>query len=358
MKKIILLLFVAALCFSLASCGDVESPDDSQLQNPDQDQDENDSPLEQQYCEIKEFLSHYNSYYISNPAGLYDYEANVTLKDREALLFAYNWLLSHRDYKDSAAYLANFVTVEGALTKITRKTVDAFGQVSESDYSSYSYNSDGECFALSELYDFFTFLRVSGITKNHIKEFRYDGDGKIIGIDLYFDSGALYNGIDRETLGTRITLEYDKNGNIIKSDFLKNDGKSWSHTFTYNDQNQLITADYNGKLEFGLGIDLLTNIYVAEYEYDQDGNLIKETRNGKSTQNPIYTAEYTYNEHGQIKEENFNYLHIAIHVDVKRTYTYDDKGRISSIDVIDGNSSLPYTLIYHYEDIVVNYKNQ
>jgi uncharacterized protein YuzE len=336
----------------------VENPDDSQAQNPDGDQDENDSPLEQQYCEIKEFLSRYNSYYISNPAGLYDYEANVTLNDREALLFAYNWLLSHRGYKDSAAYLANFVTVEGALTEITRKTVDAFGQTSEIAYSTYSYDANGECFEMSELHDFFVFLRVSGISKNHIKECRYDDKGKIIGIDLYHASGASINGIDRETLGTRITLEYDGNGNIIKSDFLKNDGKSWSNTFTYNDRNQLVMADYNGSLEFSFNLNVLPNIYVAEYEYDQNGNLIKEIRNGTSTQNPIYKAEYIYNEYGQIKEENINYLHIMIRVDIKRTYTYDDNGRIATIDVIDGNVNLPYKLIYHYEDIVVNYKNQ
>ena len=351
MKKLILLVFLAVLCFSLVACGDGETPDDTEMQNPD----ENDSPLEQQYCEIKEFLSHYNSYYISNPAGLYDYEANVTLNDREALLFAYNWLFSHRDYKDSAAYLANFVTVEGALTKITRKTVDAFGQVSESDYASYSYNSDGECFALSELYDFFELVGVSGLTKEHIKEFRYDDEGKIVGIDLYASSVGM--GINKEIVGTRITLEYDENGNLAKADFLKNDGKAWSNTYTYNGSNQLLTAYYDGFLRLNLVLSFYNN-YNLEYQYDEYGRISRIIQRNSRENTITYESEYTYGEDGKILEIKTHSIVTGASVDSQQRYTYDEKGRISSIDVIDGNSSLPYTLIYHYEDILVNYKNQ
>ena len=256
MKKIIALLLVAVFVLSLVACGGVETPSNP----PEED------PVEKQYQEIKRFLTDVNDNIVdvnvdySNEYSLYDYENNALLPPKSALAFSYKWLNEHKDYKDSADYLQNFVLLEDTLTKITRQTTDVFGQVSETVFETYYYDNEGNCFQFSDLYKTFEFIRVFDIAEKYIKECQYDDNGKLISADLYQRNNIA-------AVGTRITFVYDERGNLTEAAFVHYSGTSWSNTFTYNESNQLMTARCaRGSEVFGGSPPAAYDSFQYEYE--------------------------------------------------------------------------------------------
>ena len=336
MKKIIALLLVAVFVLSLAACGDGENPSNP----PEED------PIEKQYQEIKSFLTDLNDNIVDlNDTYNFcfnDYENSEIMLPMSALAFSYKWLNEHKDYKDSADYLQNFVLVEDTLTKITKQTTDVFGQVSETVSETYYYDNEGNCFQFSDLYKTFEFIHVFDIAEEYIKECQYDDNGKLISADLYQRNNV-------GVLGTRITFIYDERGNLTEAAFVQNDGKSWSNMFTYNESNQLMTARYTDILCFHSSMHFHVNNYeLFQYEYNEQGQLSKtmmETKFAHPIQLRFYN-EYIYNEDGQIEEIQYS--------DYKDVYTYDENGRIAYIESIpsDTNKTSSYKWIYHYGNVL------
>ena len=348
MKKFIALLLGAILCFSLMACeGTGESSASSTTNSTVGEQEE--SPLEKQYQEIKEYLN--------DLSVVYDYESEQGLTGQDALHFAYTWFNEHSDYKDCADYLVNFTVVDDALTKITKQATDAFGQVQESVYTTYIYDENGKCFELSDLHKTFNLLNVFGITEGQIKECRYDDTGKLVEVDLYGNSYGIQQ--NNGFIETKITIIYDENGNMVKADFLKSNGTTWSNTYTYNELNQLTMARYDNYIVYNTVQPNFPKSYACTYLYDEQGNLIKLMKNeigaGQLLLSSFSSAEYTYNQSGQIQEvKQYNNYWYSFHY--KEIYTYDSEGRISYIEGIDLRTNLPYKLTYHYEDMII-YKN-
>lgn len=348
MKKSIALLMGTILCFSLMACdGTGESTANSTTNSTVGEQEE--SLIETQYLEIKEYLN--------NLSVVYDYESEQGLTGQDALHFAYTWFNEHSDYKDCADYLVNFTVVDDALTKITKQATDAFGQVEESIYTTYSYDENGKCFQLSDLYDTFEFINVIGVSEGVIKDCQYNHSGKMV-------SAELYGGLNEDSIGLKINIVYDERGNLVESNFIQYDGKSWSNTYTYNESNRLLTKKVSGVFTCSL-VFVFWEPYYSEYQYNEQGNLAKIIRYRYNNvfdyvmQDQYTFSEYTYNEDGQIKEiKTFTHTPYP-NQEWKNVYTYDEKGRISYIEYIPlgTTSGLPYKLTYHYEDIIVYTKN-
>jgi len=328
MKKIIALLLVLIISLSLVSCEDK-------------------SPAEQQYQEIKRYLDDPNSFKDSDGAPflsirtVFDYESGVSLTSDEALNFSYKWLNEHKDYKDCADYLQNFVLVEDTLTTIKIQTTDVFGQVSETVSETYYYDNKGNCFQFSDLYKTLEFVNVCISTQDYIKDCKYDDNCKLISADLYQRNNI-------GALGTKITFVYDERGNLTEAAFVHYDGTSWSNTFAYNESNQLMTARYTKHLCLHSNtIHMPSSYKLFQYEYNEQGQLSKTMMETSADGGHLhFYNEYIYGEDGQIQEIQYS--------DYKEVYTYDENGRIAYIETIpsDTGTSQSYKLIYHYEDLL------
>ena len=129
MKKIIALLLLTALCFSLTSCGffGVFMPFSNQKQE-----------------KYQTFLEWDELY----PYGYLEDENGNLVKGDESLKLAYDLLQELDGFKDSEEYLSRFLIVENTLSYISK--IDAFGQVANEKYKTYNYNKEGVCFVLSD----------------------------------------------------------------------------------------------------------------------------------------------------------------------------------------------------------------
>ncbi len=375
MKKIIALLLLAVMCLSLVACGKKEEKEKITLynkyetiiqmlenekyeeaiyeiygiynSNQNSSNDEETDKLEKKYQRVVTWAK--------SPSSTLADDNGKGMSYNETLKYVYDLLRELGDYKDSATYLSRFTVVTDTLTKITKNTTDAFGQVTESNYKAYGYDVNGECFEFSELYNTLVFVNVVGAGKYQIKDCKYDDNGKIVSIDLRSNMAG-----DERTI-LKIAIEYDTNGNITKADFIQHDGKTWSNNYTYDDQGRVVTAILNGIYAYSgwYGTDYSERY---EYQYDADGNLIKRT-------NKLSLGEeYTYTEDdkllvvdylGRDKGDPF--------VTKRETYLYDENGRISAIEVIESKSgygsiessdAVKYTLLYHYEDVIIYDKNR
>ena len=322
--KRILSLLLACLCvFSLFACGgdgDDPSKDDSGNSKP-----------EKQYKEIKYWL---------NSSGYLLSDENGNFLGAEDAKYAYNWLKEHRNYKDCEQYLARFTVVTDTLSHITKTQTDAFGQTIEETYERYDYNSNGECFELSELFEMLARLNVK-TTEHHIN-CEYDSNGVLKGATFLSNVAE-----ENHRIVCKMQIEHDKNGNIVKTHFQTSDGNTWTNTYEYNAENQLLKAN----IIYGYEYNDITSGYVEQYQYDKQGKLIKKTCISEHYYS--YNEEYTYDDNGflieALKHNGDEYGNIDSSESSKRTYTYDEKDRISTITENDGE----YTLVYHYEDLYI-----
>ncbi len=138
-------------------------------------------------------------------------------------------------------------------------------------------------------------------TENSSVTYTYNEQGDIINKYVIDAIGWPYN--------DEYVYEYDDNGRKISVYSLTEDETTY---FTYNEQGQLDEE----KTQYGT--------VWRKYEYDQNGNLIRETLGSGSV------VEYTYDEHNNLikKVENYN---IGEYNEIKNIhrYTYDEYGILS-----------------------------
>lgn len=328
MKKLIVLILIAAACLTFAACDESTTDDTEQTKDQiNKDDSEKDTELEVPYKEIEGWIEH--GYNIG------------TLRGQEAAKYVYDWLSEHNDYKKSSEYLSKFIVVSDTLYYIERIHTDSFGQTTITVEKSYSYNKKGECFEFSELYGI---LRTLGVF----------ADERLINCE--YDEGGLlkeisFTSADSENHGlviVKTTLEYDGKGNFIKADFQTSYGETWTNTYTYDETNRLIRAEV--EKECDIINEFYKYSYTEEFEYDTDGKLLRKSHlmDKRPWNNTI--EEYTYDENGLLKEMKLFDCTYDTPVE-KRTevYSHDSQGRIVSAEVTSGSGS--YTLTYHYEDL-------
>lgn len=133
---------------------------------------------------------------------------------------------------------------------------------------------------------------------------------------------------------------YDDKGNLIEfADHMEGGGKQ----YTYNEAGQCIRMDYSGYLD---------DTYIEGggyymYEYDTNGNRIKESHTHQYEYEDRVTSEwtsYTYNDRNQIVEENrFDETGLLS----QRVYSYDENGNLAS-DIMYADNRCVYSAEYEY----------
>ncbi|WP_168121766.1 hypothetical protein [Paenibacillus sp. HB172176] len=186
----------------------------------------------------------------------------------------------------------------------------------------------------------------SGNTVYAVKGFVYDSAGNLLKESLssskddsfvretvytYYNNGLLHTSTDRS--GAMTKHEYDRNGNIVRTDTMRSAGLYDIEKFTYDASNRML-AQIRLAAESELDEQALTDAerdaedegyvkLVTSYTYDVLGNRTKET---DARGNEV---RYAYDALKQLTSVTRSYGD----EDVSRTYAYDENGnRISETD--------------------------
>ena len=164
---------------------------------------------------------------------------------------------------------------DGNENEIKRTTLDRnSGKITLCEYE---YDSNGNLIRTTQTTDELTIV---------IQEAAYDNNGNQLEEKTYNYDGSFctwhefgYDSIGNETthicynsdgsIQFRREREYDNNGNVVKEiSYNNNGGIDFENEYQYNDDGYLVLFSQNSGSGFVVG---------AEYEYDEDGNKIKET---------------------------------------------------------------------------------
>lgn len=186
------------------------------------------------------------------------------------------------------------------------------------------------------------------------------------------EDGKLYREVYYNSNGLKfssIIYEYDGYGRIASEIELgENDAPVSKSTFEYNDAGQK-TAMLNYTAE---GPEEYSFAYRVDYEYDENGNLVREQR----TENDVIVAitVYEYNENGILikkdqyegedfmicsyeyeLDENGNAKRCIRHdfiegVDIENRYTYDSKGNMITDVSCDADGAVQNRMEYDYDE--------
>jgi hypothetical protein len=271
---------------------------------------------ENQYKTAKEKLERY-----LESGYLYD-DNRQYCRDNAALEYLYNKFTSLGDYKDSKDILSRFKVQPDLLTSITNLQVDNLGSEKETTYISYKYDKNGNVISdkdhpvLDKLLITLNRFDVSGSL-----EYEYDGDN-IISIKVSHGYGAA------KTLYATITPEYDTNGNAIKST-IKMNTDTYISTYTYDSENR-ITSAKSYQID---RLHNKSHNCDYTYQYDNKGNLIKSSMSLDHTNNvedyELQTAYfYDVNNHLIKEEQKMNYADDNFRKDYTTVceYEYDNNG--------------------------------
>ena len=96
------------------------------------------------------------------------------------------------------------------------------------------------------------------------------------------------------------------------------------------------------------------HLYSLKFEYDENGNRVKETKNYDSDSTKHDIISYTYNENNQILEVNYSYVQNDSPVPGAgfiEKYEYNDKGLLVSYKVDYESTSVGNYSYYEYDDL-------
>lgn len=142
---------------------------------------------------------------------------------------------------------------------------------------------------------------------------------------------------DTDGLEEYSEYEYDGNGNLIREANVLEDGSSYSYAYTYNDKGYVATT---------VAITADGRSYLSEYTYDENGNEILCIT---ASDGMTVSYESVYDNEGKKiteyqKDENGNEI-------TRNTYTYDEKGRnIKESYFVMGEESGYYEYTYDDKD--------
>ncbi len=151
------------------------------------------------------------------------------------------------------------------------------------------------------------------------------------------------------------TFAYDTKGNKIKEETIRNGGIILTHYFTYNDKNQRIVEEFQGSS-------------IDSFWFDNKGNEIQKKIYNRKIMDSGYELDWIFNhefnENGKnTKSEIFYKGKLQQHC----KFSYDDKGSLTEMLVLNGSDSLQEHAVYRYvyddkdnpiEDIVYDGKTQ
>ncbi len=162
-----------------------------------------------------------------------------------------------------------------------------------------------------------------------IRRYRYLENGKTESCEVHYQE---------DTITEKYT--YSENGDLLTKEIFYEDGSSYTDTECTWENGRLIEEK-----EFSDTDELQTR---KEYTYDEDGRPVKvvlyEPEADMSVVNKT-TEELTYGPYGIICQETYN---ISDHLVVRRSFSYDEQGRRTSV-VIESASSY-FKHLYGYDE--------
>ncbi len=219
---------------------------------------------------------------------------------------------------DSKGRMSMALDAAGRPTIITYDSYGNVNSVLDQDGNGHGFEYDYDE-AKSELY-----ARITS-TSGRIKEVWYDKDGETRKVAI---NGRILQKIEKDGRNLIIT---DEKGKVTRKEFdewdnltrvIYPDGTSVSFEYEHKFNKPTRSIDQRGN--------------GSEYEYDEQGNLIKKTEAVGTTAERVTT--YTYDESGQL-------LTATVEADdeteaATTTFTYDENGNVDSITDPEGNTSL------------------
>ena len=165
------------------------------------------------------------------------------------------------------------------------------------DYDTYSYNEDGK--KIEQSYYVFDAL-------SHRYTYEYDEAGRLIREHFF----------DRNVEQSVTEFAYDSSGNLISKKKSRDNGTCFLTQYTYNERGLLVLEE-----ETSSNLEMITRITK---EYDENGNLTRRTYQYRDD----YTQEYTYeyNDAGQRVKMTWTFEDQLTEVE---TYEYDEHGNVT-----------------------------
>ena len=267
--------------------------------------------------------------------------------------------------------------------RLLKETRSESGKDGFNESNTFSYDKKGNVTKLVYRYE-----DEDGVEKT-IETYTYDSRGNItkyVSVDVDIDgekskSSATfaYDKKDRvikasysaDLIKMKMSIEYDKAGNVIRETVSIGDGNKRTTVNTYNKKDQLVKTVYTVvSKETGIGLNYKE---VTVYSYDSKGNLIKEASELKYSDGTKtkYSFEYKYDSKGNLVKEIENELsEYGITLKTVTTYSYkklskkvfDVTGiRLSGYQYkYDGKAKKPAVFLDDYRkgvDYKVSYEN-
>ena len=242
MKKIIALILILALAFSMTACKKTEDPKKETGKKNEE---------------------------VVDPVKQAAYDQALALVNEGKFAEAYAAFESLGDFKDSKDMLARFRYLPTSM--VYTSVYESDGETeTEGATSTTVLNDRGLPTTITMTYTdgdldiyYFTYNEAGSVVKvvNYWNEDLYT-------VEYSYDSS--YNIIEEISTsgnGTSITTyKYDSRGNMTEEKYIANDGSTTVYTWVYDSQNRITkkTESYGEK-----------TTYVYEYEYDSNGNEIK-----------------------------------------------------------------------------------
>lgn len=237
------------------------------------------------------------------------YDQAVQLLQEGNLQEAYDIFLTIKDYRDVPEYLDRFVyrsetyKISSSRTSAIQYTYDEYGRIVKTEESD---SGNFASFPLTWIYEY----NDQGFVKKAIRKLE---DGSEITYLYEYDKNGNITKVINPS-GTTAEFAYDKKGNTVEEIYRGTQGELLKHgTYTYNNHGDVLTSHV---LDCELDQEYS---FTYEYEYDKKGNKIKLVRDE-------YSEEWEYDEQGRIVRDCWEYENGAREL---HTYRYDQYGNVS-----------------------------
>lgn len=265
-----------------------------------------------------------------------DYVKAVALLDEGKYEEARELFVALGDYEDSEEYLSGFCYLP------YRMDYNFVGRTGTFDIT---FNSDNLIAGMSSVSN-------EGLASDNV--FCYDEHGDMVHIEstkdgdtitydyVFTSDGNFATSVYTDSTGAHMyhLFTYDENGNLATQLCLDTEGYFYQNYYSYNENGLLANEEY-------IYPEGTTFSLFISYEYDENGNVVKEICDYEDGNQE--SIEYTYADNQNIVKRIYNQY------DGSRTiweYSYDINGNIASITRTDADGTVQ-SLVFHYTLVFV-----
>lgn len=235
-------------------------------------------------------------YQFANGYGIYSWEEDRYLDEKEQLPYIYEKLTALGDYKQAQEFLDRFTIVPGKLTELTLCTTDRLNNVNSGWVNRYGYDENGVLIwargadipEMYGVYDISTPQYFTYDAKGKIAEVRlgHGDDVSAVGTPIFDTVGKLVGmSVQERSREYTSVYTYGAGGRVIRLEIPEADyGDSRIYEYTYDDGGKLVTKV----------LTLWEGRYVTTSNYIYDGDVLVEIRQTRCDWGDEYNWTYTY----------------------------------------------------------------